>query len=255
MLSTPATGRRWTLGLAAIAAFAYASWPLGLVLNRPLATSGLASGLEAHSQPYSWLFIALDCLTGACTLVYAVAARGSTARRSGLWVAAGVSYAVFGLATAADALIPFGCGSAPLSTCGADLSHLTSDDYLTALAVMALFGTAVLALVDSVRALSLRPFNLLVAAGVVLWGACGLVFFSAHFSARPPVVLQHVFLSCSGVLAFAAPALLWRTRCLAERRAPPGAPVPATPDTPELDGLPATVTPHLAEEGAGLARR
>jgi len=52
-----------------VAALAYCSWPIGFLVNPALTATGLASDLEAHGQPYSWLFILLDCVTGLFALV------------------------------------------------------------------------------------------------------------------------------------------------------------------------------------------
>ena len=52
-----------------VAALAYCSWPVGYLVNPSLAAGALASELDARGQPYSWLFILLDCATGAAALL------------------------------------------------------------------------------------------------------------------------------------------------------------------------------------------
>ena len=51
-----------TTWLACAGALAYCSWPLAFLVNPSLAGNGLASSFEAPSQPFSWLFILLDCI-------------------------------------------------------------------------------------------------------------------------------------------------------------------------------------------------
>ena len=51
---------RWIMALAAIAALAYASFPLAYFLNRPLFLQQLASSLGEAGQPYAWVFNSLD---------------------------------------------------------------------------------------------------------------------------------------------------------------------------------------------------
>ncbi|HWD24402.1 MAG TPA: hypothetical protein VG368_02965, partial [Acidimicrobiales bacterium] len=56
--------RRVAIGVGIAGALAYSSWPLGYVLNGATARSAFASDLELSGQPYNWLFIGLDCVTG-----------------------------------------------------------------------------------------------------------------------------------------------------------------------------------------------
>ena len=87
--------------LMLIAGLLYSSWPLGYWLN-PNAAKGLASDLEALHQPFNWLFIALDILTGlfvaiACfKLSRIVRANSHPKTRLGLWVGV-VGVASFGI--------------------------------------------------------------------------------------------------------------------------------------------------------------
>jgi hypothetical protein len=99
--------------LMLIAGLLYSSWPLGYWLN-PNAAKGLASDLEALHQPFNWLFIALDILTGlfvaiACfKLSQIVRANSHPKTRLGLWVGV-VGVASFGIITAIDAILPLNC--------------------------------------------------------------------------------------------------------------------------------------------------
>ncbi len=65
---------RWTkherkfFGIAAIltvsSALLYCSWPLGFLLNPIASRTGLASELGAYGQPYNWVFIWGDIVSG-----------------------------------------------------------------------------------------------------------------------------------------------------------------------------------------------
>jgi hypothetical protein len=67
----PQRGRS-TMWIALAGALAYSSWPLAFLVNPSLAGSALASSFEGHSQPFSWLFILLDCVAGLCTATVSI---------------------------------------------------------------------------------------------------------------------------------------------------------------------------------------
>jgi hypothetical protein len=118
-----------------------------------------------------------------------------------------IGYALFGLATAADALIPVSCGSVPIQSCGLDVRHLSADDYLTAVAVFALFVGACGA---HVRAARLAAWNLLSVASLVIavgWSISGPIFLVMSLASRPEISMQHVMLSLTSVVAFLVPAI------------------------------------------------
>jgi hypothetical protein len=169
----------------------------------------LASDLEARGQPFSWLFVLLDCLTGLATVMVASLAWPSwrlKAPRLGPVTLA--SYALFGVATGVDALIPVGCGVAPLSHCGVDLSHLNLDDYLTAVAIFALFVAAVGAQICTARRESPSAHLIAALLATAIWAGCGLVFFSMDFATRPAVPMQHVVLTLTSIVSLMVPLLM-----------------------------------------------
>jgi len=93
--------------LAVTAGLLYSSWPLGYILN-PEANRGLASNLEASGQPYNWLFIALDIISGLliCYIAWRLYRR---LQRGWLLKAAVMGFGSFGLLTAIDAMLPIDC--------------------------------------------------------------------------------------------------------------------------------------------------
>lgn len=104
---------RWRLAaaLAVLSGILYCSWPLGPLLNAPIARRGLASELEARRQPYNWLFITCD--VASSLLIIAVSwllwCHVLPHRRSRLIGVALLSVVAFGVGTIIDALLPLSC--------------------------------------------------------------------------------------------------------------------------------------------------
>ena len=99
--------------LMVVAALLYSTWPLGYWFN-PSANQGLASNLEALSQPYNWLFIILDVVSGliicyACWKLFNFINSNSVNKtRLGLRITV-IGTGIFGLFTSIDALLPLNC--------------------------------------------------------------------------------------------------------------------------------------------------
>ena len=96
-----------------LAGLLYASWPLGYWLN-PRATRGLASNLEALHQPYNWVFISLDVVSGAliCLATWWLFhfVRKHKHQTDNIWLeTVVVGFGAFGLLTALDAALPLDC--------------------------------------------------------------------------------------------------------------------------------------------------
>ena len=96
-----------------LAGVSYSSWPLGYWLN-PSGNRGLASNLEAMHQPYNWVFISMDIVSGAliclATWRLLLAVRRHQSRPDGAWLEmAIIGLGVFGLLTALDAILPLNC--------------------------------------------------------------------------------------------------------------------------------------------------
>ena len=102
-----------TTPLMVLAGLLYSSWPLGYWLN-PQVDRGLASNLEALHQPYNWVFISMDILSGifagiACRKLLTTVKRSSSQKTLlGLSVAIWGT-ATFALFTAIDAIVPLDC--------------------------------------------------------------------------------------------------------------------------------------------------
>src|ERR1039458_3731970 len=96
--------------LGAIAGLLYNSWPLAYIFNNHTATVYLASNLEATGQPYNWLFILGDVLTGLVIMGvcgYYWNRKNITSNQLVKVTIAG--FLIFGLLTIISALIPYNC--------------------------------------------------------------------------------------------------------------------------------------------------
>lgn len=200
---------RIAAALAILAGVAYCSWPLGYVLNPQVSRRGLASELAALHQPFNWLFIGLDVLAGALVLA---AARLLWSRADGrLSRVVLTSFAVFGVLTAIDALLPMSCEPS-LTTCPS-LSHqplLILHGIASIAASIGLFISAVLVWWQR-RKHSGATIMSAFMAGWILFGALSLYFL---FRTGPGYLVQHYYITLCSVWTAALPLML------APRRAP-----------------------------------
>jgi len=96
--------------LAILSAVSYCSWPLGYIFNLPVSRRGLASELEALGQPYSWLFILLDVVSGVLIVALTYYLWRLRSRKHNRWLSIVLlNYAAFGVFTAIDSLLPMNC--------------------------------------------------------------------------------------------------------------------------------------------------
>lgn len=107
MTAQKETRYRILVFVSILSALAYWSWPLGFILNRPIALHNLASELETYGQPYYQLFINLDILAGSTAAMiglYLIIARGAR------WIKlAGAGLLTFGGLVMLAALVPLDC--------------------------------------------------------------------------------------------------------------------------------------------------
>lgn len=196
--------------LAGLGALAYSSWPLAFLVCPALAGTALSSSFEARSQPFSWLFILLDCITGL-----AIATVGlrelhrwhAGPRDPGVVVFAFLGYSVFGVATAVDAVVPLKCGTASPQACARQVWPPTPDDVLTGVAMLALFLAAALVVFRMTRQPAACAPALPAAMTVTLIGWCVLGVMVLFSSARPIViaVYQYAFLTLTSAVVFVVP--------------------------------------------------
>jgi len=200
-----------TWWIALVGAVAYCSWPLAYLVNPSLAGTGLASSFEARSQPFSWLFILLDCVAGLCAVIVCFRVlhprtRGRTLSRAGVVGLRG--YALFGVATAIDAVVPLHCGATSAQACASQLWPMTPDDILTGIAVLALFaGEATVLMITRPPD---GPAVVPIAVAVTLAGWCvlGLAVLMGIAVSTSAAALQYAFLTLTSLLAFTIPVSL-----------------------------------------------
>ena len=186
--------------LASLSGLLYCSWPLGYLLN-PTANRGLASNLEGLGQPYNWLFIALDIMSGA--LVGAVAwwlLRGLVKEKNRLVTVAIINYALFGFFTSLDAVLPVDC-AADQQQCGPLINHPAV--IIHGLISLGSIGFLTISLVLMWWLLSRRRttpprLRLSLHLGMVIWFFFGIITAVLIALNRSSALSQHVFiLACS----------------------------------------------------------
>lgn len=192
------------LGLAA--ALFYSSWPLGLILNPAVGRHELASQLQASNQPYSWLFILLDVLTG----VALVAAGYMQIHRphSQLIRLCIASYMIFGVMVAAAALTPLNCDPT-LSQCG-PLIHQPLILLHGFFSIGSVTFLLISALIASATALDkkLGPTHFAIAALLICWLIFGLGGTMSMLHHDHSNILQDYFISvCSFSIILAVTTL------------------------------------------------
>ena len=201
---------RVTLLIACVGALAYNSWPLAFLVNPSLAGSALASSFEARSQPFSWLFILLDCIAGLCTALVCIRElrpRQGRAWPGGWLVLALLGYGVFGMATAVDAVVPLNCGATSAQACASQIWPLTPDDFFTGIAVLALFAaTAAVIVLTAMKPAAFRPHVPVALAATLLgWSALGITVLIWSTSGTLAAADQYAYLTITSILAFIVP--------------------------------------------------
>ncbi len=208
---SPAARRRpSTMWLACVGALAYCSWPLAFLANPSLAGNGLASSFEAPGQPFSWLFILLDCIAGLCIAIVCISElrpHYGFLRQRWAFALVLLGYATFGLATAVNALVPLRCGSKSVQACASQVWPLTPDDLLTGAAMVSLCIAAITLAVHMTRespaVQSVVPATVTVT--LIGWSALGLAVILGSASVTMAADSQYAFLTLTSVLAFVVP--------------------------------------------------
>ena len=236
--------------IALAGALAYNSWPLAFLVNPTLAGSALASSFEGHSQPFSWLFILLDCVAGLCTAIVCV--RELRPRRGRGWPGWALAfcllaYGMFGMSTAVDAVVPLNCGSASAQACASQLWPLTPDDMLTGAAIFGLFVATALVVYQMTR----RPGAFRQSVPVTLsfaligWTVLGVVVLVWSTSTTMAAVTQYAFLTLTSILAFIVP--LGATVSQRRSAASLVAETVGSDELDELEGLGAEEIPYAVQ--------
>lgn len=178
----------------------YSSWPLAYWLN-PTANRGLASNLGGIGQPYNWVFIILDIISGLGVCAVAVWLYGSAHPRAhSLTKLAVINYGLFGLFTALDAILPVDC-AADQNQCGALINHpLVIWHGLISLTSIACLTFSLMCIWWLVIRLGKKPswLRYMLKTTLVVWLFFGFLTGILLFLNRSSALSQHVFIiACS----------------------------------------------------------
>ena len=201
----------WSIIFAVVAAILYYSWPLGYWLNPHIFQHGLASDLGAKGQPYSWLFAALDVMSGALILLVALWLAHAWRRFTNVSIRLIIwGYGLFGVLTAVDALLPMNCladehrCSALINNPAIILHGIASIGSIGALTV-SIVGIWQLLIVTNNGPLRLRW---LLHAVMFTWFGFGLLTLGLILNSRSSGVAQHVFITVCSLITILVPYVL-----------------------------------------------
>jgi hypothetical membrane protein len=173
------------------------------MLNNQTAHYGLASDLERVGQPYYWLFILGDILTGisvvaACALIWI---KLWPKLRSKTWATTGAGLLSFGLFTAVGTILPSECSVTPILRCGAE--KLGLDGLFSGIAacglLISLMGISVLGRRHRLSAV----LTLMTQIILIAWATSGLLFVILAITDGKAHLLQQIFLIISGLALLA----------------------------------------------------
>jgi hypothetical protein len=166
--------RRPALWVAVVAAFCYSSWPLGLILNPVVGKHALASQLEAPGQPYNWVFIGLDVLTGIAMCVIGILQFGAY-RKHIMFRLCIAGYIIFGILVALAAVLPLNCNPQS-NSCGLLINDpvVIVHGLASILSVLFLLASVMVLGVASYRRQMSRLIRLAIGAILSCWLVFGL---------------------------------------------------------------------------------
>jgi len=199
--------------LTIMAGVIYNSWPLGYWLN-PVVNRGLASDLEATGQPYNWVFIAGDIISGLLICIATVWLLSKLRQTRSTWMKIGlIGFGVFGALTAVDALLPLDCVSV-VQRCGPVLENPIV--ILHGVASMGSIAGLTLSIVsvwwllarDERTAASVRY---LLHGTLLVWCGFGIATLILIFLSRSSALSQHIFITLCSVWTALLPYLIWKT--------------------------------------------
>ncbi len=198
--------------LTVLAGLLYNSWPLGYWLN-PIANRGLASNLEAAHQPYNWVFMSLDIISGLLICVASwLLLKILRQAQSLLLMTAAAGFGLFGLLTAIDAVLPIDCVSV-----GGSCGPVLRDPWFILHGIFSLGSIAGLTIsIMSVWLLFIRGDQVarrlrwLLHGTMFVWFSFGILTFVLILLARSSSLSQHVFIIVCSSWTALLPYLGWR---------------------------------------------
>lgn len=180
------------LGLSG--ALLYNNWLLGYWLNSRVASYSLASDLQVHNQPYSWIFILCDILSGLtmASAAYLIYRLWRPCDRLKLYLIAG--YLGFGIFTAIAAIMPIHCGANNLQCTLVSNQTFGVHDIVGAVASLGQFISLITLWRLSVNLKLPSWLKWLMLGLLLLWSLSGIVFLILTFQRLDEIAMQHVFL-------------------------------------------------------------
>ena len=196
----------WTTAiLSIVAGVIYNSWPLGYVLNPAVSQRGLASELAAFHQPYNWVFILLDVLSGLLVAICAgILWRYTEAK---IHKAILVNFALFGMCTLIDALLPLRCNPS-ISVCPGILQQpeLILHGAFSMLASICLLLSVVLTWYVRRN----QKGSLIVWAFIIGWSLFGIASVYFFFLPGPGYLAQHYYITLCSLWVAVLPFVMRR---------------------------------------------
>ncbi|HVA10761.1 MAG TPA: DUF998 domain-containing protein [Candidatus Dormibacteraeota bacterium] len=193
--------------LAGLAGLLYSSWPLGYLLNPSASKKGLASALEALNQPYNWVFITGDVLSGLIILItgWLIWRRYRASVHYGhLLSLILINWSIFALGTIADALLPEHCLPGAASCPSWHQDHiLFAHGILSILAAAGLFAVLLL--------IWWRNRNLLFYGLILGYSVFALLSLYEALNPAQGNFSQHYYLTLCGLWIALIPYAIHRT--------------------------------------------
>jgi uncharacterized membrane protein len=180
------------LGLSG--ALLYNNWLLGYWLNSRITVGGLVSDLQVHDQPYSWLFILGDVLSGLAIALaaYFIYRLWRPCDRLRLYLIIG--YLCFGIFTAIAAILPIHCGANILQCALGNNQTFGIHDIIGAIASFGQFISLLTLWRLSVKLELPNWFKGLMLGFLILWSLSGVLFLILTFQRLDEITMQHIFL-------------------------------------------------------------
>ncbi|GAC1386522.1 MAG: hypothetical protein NVS1B7_4450 [Candidatus Saccharimonadales bacterium] len=209
-LSSQALERSSRHILAVAAAVLYCSWPLGYIFNPVVSRTGLASELATFGQPFYWLFIGADIVSGAIVLLLAFKMwHAITEIRTVRWVRGVIiNFGLFGLFTILDALLPYQC-IASQSTCPA----FGGDPLLLMHGVVGV-SAGVCLWISAILLWRVNRKHTIARVGLIVlitWIMLGILAIAFYFIPGPESVSQRYFLALCSIWIVLLPLVLARS--------------------------------------------
>lgn len=183
--------------IGVVAALLYSSWPLGYYLNPNVTHVAFASQLEASNQPYNWLFICLDVLSGVALIIGGIA---QWVRTKSLAIRLSImGYVTFGVLVIIAALVPFNCDS--LNTACYDKAHsplFIIHGFASIISVVALLASIILIFKLLIDKQTWHWINLVPVLIIASWSLIGILAIHDYHHADENLV-QYAFITICGL--------------------------------------------------------